>query len=274
MQSVMPSGKRKRDLLLLTNPHHWTFSIIPCLNLATINKPLFRSAHWWSTSITLAFTILDSTASTSHYYLAECLKRSQPSAPCFPSRHSFLPGAPLEEGGSFSDRTTQTASWPWPDAFLKTESGRSIASTICPFISNISIVSCALSSLGLLVIDCVQTTSVFQETLQQILGHKWWGWRRQCVCKMSHVTIAIFCDNSLTATISISKGSSVTFTHIEFCLTPMASLQFRWVFLWSWVFISLFQAHPMRLHHFYECKWKTKTRWHLINGNSDKTNHS
>lgn len=94
---------------------------------------------------------------------ASCLKSSQPRAPCFPSRHSFLPGAPLEEGGSSSDHTTQTASQPRPDAFLKTEHGCSFSSTICPFISYISTISFALSGLGLRFIRYVQTASILQE---------------------------------------------------------------------------------------------------------------
>lgn len=37
----------------------------------------------------------------------------------------------------------------------------------------------------------------------------------------------VFCDTSLTITISVSEGSSVTFTHIVFYLTLMAFSQFR-----------------------------------------------
>lgn len=109
-----------------------------------------------------AIAALDSPASTSLVQdRASCLKPSQPRAPCFPpSRHSFLPGAPLEEGGSSGDRTTQTAPRPGPDAFLKTESGGSFSSTISPFISYVSAVSCALGGFGLFFILRVQTASV------------------------------------------------------------------------------------------------------------------
>lgn len=88
------------------------------------------------------------------------MKPSQPRAPCFPSRHSFLPGAPLEEGGSSGDRTAQTAPRPGPDAFLKTERGCSFSSTISPFISYVSAISCALGGLGLFFMLRVQTASV------------------------------------------------------------------------------------------------------------------
>lgn len=82
---------------------------------------------------------------------ASCLKPSQPRAPRFPSRHSFLPGAPLEEGGSSGDHTSQTASQPRSDEFLKTEQGCSFSSTICPFIS------CSLSFLF------IQNVGVFRK---------------------------------------------------------------------------------------------------------------
>lgn len=49
-------------------------------------------------------------------------------------------------------------------------------------------------------------------------------------------TVVFLADRSLTATISVSEGSSVTFTRIAFYLTQMASLQFRWVL---WVELSL-----------------------------------
>lgn len=129
------------------------------LILATMNKPSFRSAYWCFHHSRFRHPGLDSV----HIPLgdrASCLKPSQPRAPCFPSRHSFLPGAPLEEGGSSSDRTTQTASQPRPDTFLKTERGCSFSSTICPFISYISTISGALSGLSLLFIP---NAGVFRE---------------------------------------------------------------------------------------------------------------
>lgn len=46
----------------------------------------------------------------------------------------------------------------------------------------------------------------------------------------------VFRHHSLTATISVPEGSSVTFTRIVFYLTQMASSQFRWVL---WVELSL-----------------------------------
>lgn len=163
---------------------------------------------------------------------ASCLKPSQPRAPCFPSRHSFLPEAPLEEGGSSSDRTTQTASQPRPDAFLKTEHGCAFSSTICPFISYISTISCALSGLCLLFIRCVQTASIFQEREKhsnKFLRHEWWGWRpRQCVTVKRATSMAIYKtvgsswdSPAFEKVICSSVSEYILFIGSKLCLKPM-----------------------------------------------------
>lgn len=81
----------------------------------------------------------------------------------------------------------------------------------------------------------------------------------------------VFCDNSLKATISVSKGSSVMFTRIVFYLTLMAFSQFRWVFECSWVFISRFQAHPVTDCATLHCCNSVRRTWSSDKGSSEKT---
>lgn len=146
---------------------------------------------------------------------ASCLKPSQPRAPCFPSRHSFLPGAPLEEGGSSGDRTTQTAPRPWPDAFLETERGCSFSSTISPFISYVSAISCALGGLRLSFSSFTtkRPAFLFQEGKKKhsnkFLQHEWWEWRCQCVTLKRATSMVISETTGATQILLPLNGLSV-----------------------------------------------------------------